>query len=116
MMSLIESYFVVFLLLQLVHSIEEITNKFNKKFPLFRMRLSTFILFEILFFGFFLAVFLISGFPAREQIMAFFNILMFANGSWHLVWWGIEKKYVPGLFTAPFFVILFLMFYFQVLF
>jgi hypothetical protein len=38
---------------------------------------------------------------------------MFTNGIWHIAWWGIEKKYVPGLVTAPLFVIAFSIFYYQ---
>jgi len=38
---------------------------------------------------------------------------MFANGIWHIVWWAIEKKYVPGLLTAPLHLIAFIYFYFS---
>ncbi|HLA69233.1 MAG TPA: HXXEE domain-containing protein [Bacteroidota bacterium] len=38
------------------------------------------------------------------------------NGLWHMVWWGIAKHYVPGLATAPLFVMTFIVYYFQILF
>jgi len=100
---------------QFVHSIEEATTNFHKKFPLLKMSLGAFTFFEALFQGLFWVVYLMHSFPYREQFMAFFIILMFANGLWHMVWWGIEKKYVPGLLTAPVFVIAFLFFYFSIL-
>lgn len=46
--------------------------------------------------------------------MVSFNILMFANGMWHLVWFVFCekcKKYVPGLITAPIHVVTFIVFY-----
>jgi len=80
------------------------------------MKFRTFLIFEILFFSFWVAIFFAKEFQYRDQAMAFFNLLMFANGIWHLVWWGIVKKYVPGLVTAPLFVITFMIFYFQIVF
>jgi hypothetical protein len=35
------------------------------------------------------------------------------NGIWHLVWSGIERRYRPGLYTAPFFIVIFIVFYFK---
>lgn len=113
---MIESFFIFMLGWQFVHSIEEATTNFHKKFPLFKMSLKTFIFFEVLFQGLFWIIYLTGTFPGRLQLMAFFVVLMFANGLWHMVWWGIEKKYVPGLITAPVFVATFLFFYFEILF
>lgn len=70
-------------------------------------------IFEIVFLGFWIMVFCLNNFPMRNQLMAFFNVLMFANGIWHFTWFGIEKKYVPGIITAPFFILVFFIFYFK---
>lgn len=110
-MANLELFFIILLGIQLFHSIEEISNRFNEKFPLFKMSFRFFLSFEIIFFIFWLFVLLFQQFPIREYFMSFFIVLMFGNGLWHLVWWGIVKKYVPGPITAPFFVITFLIFY-----
>lgn len=115
-MTALEYFFIILLGIQFFHSIEELSNGFHEKFPLIKMKFQTFLILEILFFGFWVTVFFFNGFQYRDQLMAFFNVLMFANGIWHMVWWGIVKKYVPGLVTAPLFVITFLIFYFQALF
>lgn len=73
-----------------------------------------FLSFEIAFFSFWLSVFYFQNFPIRDYLMAFFAVLMFSNGLWHLVWAGIKKEYVPGLVTAPLFVIAYLSYYFQI--
>ena len=62
---------------------------------------------------FWIFVLLSSSFPSRENFQAFFLVLMFANGIQHLVWWGCEKKYVPGLITAFAHIALFIVFYFK---
>lgn len=103
------------LAIQFIHSIEELSTGFHEKFPLFKMKFLTFLIFEILFLGFFVAV-LLAPIPFREQLMALFIVLMFANGLWHMVWWGIVKRYVPGLITAPLFVVIFFVFYFRMIF
>jgi len=113
---MLESFFLFMLGWQFIHSVEEVLAGFHKKFPLFRMSLGTFIFFEVLFQGLFWIVNFTPLFPYRAFLMGFFVVLMFANGLWHMVWWGIEKGYVPGLITAPMFVVVFLIFYFQVLF
>jgi len=41
---------------------------------------------------------------------------MFANGLLYLTWVGIEKKYVPGIMTAPVFIVAILTYYFTILF
>lgn len=112
----LEYFFAIFLGIQFFHSIEELSNGFHEKFPLAKMKFKTFLILEVLFFGFWVAVFVFKNLQYREQLMAIFNILMFANGLWHMVWWGIAKKYVPGLITAPLFVITFIIFYFRILF
>jgi len=79
------------------------------------MSFKFFLGFEIIFFGFWLLVYLLDTITLRAILMNFFILLMLVNGFWHIVWWSVVKKYVPGLATAPVFVILFLYYYFQVL-
>ena len=98
---------------QLIHSVEELTTGFHKKWFLFKMPFKTFLGFEILHNLFWLSVLILPSFPFREQLLAFFIVLMFANGIEHLIWAGSIKKYVPGLFTAPIHIILFLSFIFR---
>jgi len=113
-MTQLELFFTILLTTQFFHSIEEASMGFNKKFPLFKMPLWTFLLFEAMFQGFFWFVLLNEAFGSRETFMHIFALLMFANGLWHIVWWGIIKKYVPGLATAPIFLIIFITFYFKI--
>ena len=114
-MSILEGYYVLFVATQVIHSLEETTTHFEKKWPLWRMSRKTFVTFEILFSILILTPIFWPSFPLRTQWMLFFNLLMFANGIWHLMWAGIEKKYIPGLVTAPIFIILFVSFYFKVI-
>jgi hypothetical protein len=115
-METLELFFILSLLTQLVHSAEELTTGFHRKWYLFTMPFWLFLLFEICFSVFFLAALFSSAFPFREAIQAFFIVLMFANGVQHIVWWGSVKTYVPGLITAPIHVGVFLAFYFGLLF
>lgn len=115
-MTLLETFFLILLGIQLIHSIEELSTGFHRRFPLKKMKWRTFLIFEIVFLSFWVIVYLLDQTNVREYLMAFFTLLMFANGLWHMVWWGIEKRYVPGLITAPFFVITFVVFFYKVLF
>lgn len=112
-MNSLELFFLVLLAIQFFHSIEELSTGFHRRFPLRKMKFTTFLCLEILFFGWWILIFWLKQFEYRDQLLAFFNLLMFANGLWHLVWWGIVKKYVPGLATAPLFIIAFIIFYLQ---
>ncbi|MEK7092472.1 MAG: HXXEE domain-containing protein, partial [Patescibacteria group bacterium] len=111
----LEQFFLISLVVQLVHSVEELTTGFHKKWYLFKMPFPVFLCFELLFSAFWIFVFF-SSVLYREHLQAFFLILMFANGIQHLVWWGWEKKYVPGLITAFTHIAVFLVFYFKVIF
>lgn len=115
-LSILETFFIALLVIQFFHSIEELSNMFHEKFPLFKMSFKFFLFFELFFFSFWVLVLLVEQFPARKELMSVFNVLMFINGWWHIVWWAIVKKYVPGLVTAPLFIIIFLVFYFKILF
>ncbi len=108
---LIASAFKALLAVQCLHSIEELSMGFHKRWYAVKMPFWIFLFWEICFQAFWFFVLLAPSFPARETWMAFFNYLMFANGVQHVVWAGVEKKYVPGLLTAPLFFIVFFWFY-----
>ncbi|MBT3817207.1 MAG: HXXEE domain-containing protein [Candidatus Magasanikbacteria bacterium] len=114
-MTTLEYFFLIMLGIQLVHSIEELSNKFYKEFPLFPMTFKFFLSFEVIFLILWTLVYFIE-IPFKENLMAFFILLMFINGIWHITWYGIKKKYVPGIITAPLFIIAFIIFYFQKIF
>lgn len=103
-------------LVQICHSVEEVSTGFHKKWYLFRMSFKLFLAFEILHNIFWGLVIFTNIIPFKEQLTALFIPLMFANGIQHIVWFGAQKKYVPGLITAPIHIILFLLFYFLSLF
>lgn len=110
---MVEFFFLLSFFIQLAHSIEELATGFHKKWYLFRMPFINFLISEILFTTFWLIVLVSATFPFRTELQKFFLILMFANGVQHGIWWGHEKKYVPGLITAFLHVILFSIFYFK---
>ncbi len=113
MSNTLEFYFTLFVAIQLLHSLEEIFTGFDRRWRVWKMSRRFFVTFEIIFSLFLITLIFWTQFPFRETIMYGFNLLMFANGVWHLMWAGIEKKYVPGLFTAPLFIIVFILFYIQ---
>lgn len=115
-MNDVETFFRILVLIQLLHSQEEIHTHFEKRWPLWKMPQNFFVTFEILFSVLLLLVIFIKNIPGRDIFMVAFNGLMFANGIWHCMWAGIERKYVPGLITAPFFIITFLIFYYRIFF
>ena len=112
---MLEQFFLFSLLVQLIHSVEELTTGFHRKWYLFKMPFKVFLSFELLFSAFWIFVFF-SSLPYRENFQAFFLVLMFANGIQHLVWYGWEKKYVPGLITAFAHIAVFIVFYFKFIF
>jgi hypothetical protein len=110
-MNLLEQFFIVSLCLQIAHACEELFTGFHKKWYVFHMPFWVFLLFEIVFESFWLTVFLVPEFPNRSELQAFFLALMFANGIQHIVWAGNVKKYVPGLITSLFHIVIFLFYY-----
>jgi hypothetical protein len=112
---MLERFYLLAVLVQLVHSVEELSTGFHKKWYLFKMPFKTFLLFECLFSLFWLLILFIPNFPNRIFLEEFFLVLMFANGIQHVVWCGVTKKYVPGLITAFGHILVFFMFYFSVL-
>lgn len=115
-MHLIIYFATIMYVIQVLHSVEELSTGFHKKWFLFKMPFRTFLSFEIFHNLFWLLVLLLPTFPYRIQLLAFFIVLMFANGIEHVIWALSIKKYVPGLITAPIHIILFFIFYFQILF
>jgi hypothetical protein len=118
-MTQLETFFAVFVGIQILHSIEELSTGFHERFPLMKMTFRFFFVFEVIFNLFWILVLLIPQFPLREWLMAFFAALMFANGVWHIVWfWFFEKakRYVPGLCTAFVHIGAFFVFYYMLIF
>ena len=113
-MSQLETYFFISLLVQIAHSIEELSTGFHKKWYLFKMSFYTFLAFEIIFTFFWILVGTVPDFQYRDLFQSFLLALMFANGVQHVVWAGVVKKYVPGLITAPIHILVFLVFYLQI--
>ncbi len=115
-MDLLGTFFAISLITQLLHSIEELSTGFNKSWYLFKMPFRTFLIFEIIFSLFWLLVLALKGLPLRSYLQSFFLVLMFANGIQHIVWWGVAKKYVPGLVTAFVHIGVFFVFYYSLVF
>ena len=111
-MTYLEIFFLIQLGVQILHSLEELTQGFHKNNFLFPMSFKTFLSFEILFTILIMSIFFLPINMLREILMHIFLILMFANGIWHIIWARVVKRYVPGLFTAPLHLIVFLVFYF----
>lgn len=112
---MLEQFFLASLIVQLFHSAEELSTGFHKKWYLFKMPFWVFLSFEVIFTAFWLLVFFSHTFPYRETFQGFFLVLMLANGIQHIIWSGVVKKYVPGLVTAPIHVLVFLVYYFQII-
>lgn len=86
--------------IQLVHSFEELSMGFHKKWYAFKMPFWIFLLFEITF-SFFWGVVIFAGvLGAKPMLLSVFLLLMFANGIQHLVWFGVTRKYNPGFVTS----------------
>jgi len=105
-MNNLESFYILSLSVQVIHSIEELSTGFHKRWYLFKMPFLIFLLFEILFTSFWIVILLVPSLPNRTMLQTTFLLLMFANGVQHLVWWGNVKKYVPGLLTTPIHIII----------
>lgn len=111
-MNHLETYYTILVVIQLLHSQEEIFTRFDRQWPLWKMSRLFFVIFEIIFSIFIILPLFLDNFPLKNLWMQFFNILMFANGIWHLTWAGIEKRYVPGAITATIFILVYLVYYF----
>lgn len=104
-------YFVLLGLTQLLHSQEEIWTGFHKRWFGFTMPRWVFVLFEILFSLPIVAYIVNPDLPLANWYMHFFSLVMLVNGIGHIVWSLVVKSYVPGLATAPFFVVIFAFYY-----
>lgn len=111
----LSTFFALMFIIQIIHSIEELTTGFHKKWFFFKMSFKFFLTFEILHNLFWFTVLVFNNFPYKIYFIAFFILLMFAQSLWHLAWWAMKKEYVPGLITAFVHIILFIIFYFQIL-
>jgi hypothetical protein len=98
---------------QVLHSLEELLNNFQKRWFLKKLSFNSFLSFEIVHNIFWGLVIFIPTFPFKLQLLGIFLILMFTNGIEHVVWYMWEKKYVPGLFTAFIHIIIFTIFFFS---
>lgn len=114
-MSTLETFFLIQMSVQLLHSIEELTQGFHRNNFFVKMSFLQFLAFEIVFTALWVIIFLARDLSFRSELLAFFMILMFANGVWHITWSRIKGRYVPGLITAFLHVISFLAFYFVTL-
>jgi hypothetical protein len=99
-------FFMLFGITQLIHSQEEVWTGFHKRW-FFKMSRRAFVSFEVVFSAIILAYMIWPNLPFANVYMPLFALLMFANGVEHVVWAAIEKRYVPGLVTAPIFLIIF---------
>lgn len=111
-MQHLETFYIISLITQLFHSVEELSTGFHKKWYLSTMPFWVFLLFEVVFSLFWIGVYLYKDFPYREALQISFLILMFINGIQHVIWWRFKKKYVPGLITAFLHVLIVSIFYF----
>jgi Protein of unknown function with HXXEE motif len=105
-------YFLLLGTTQLVHSQEEIWTGFHKKWFVFTMPLWVFIAWEVLFSLPIVACMLNPKLSFISWYVPLFALLMFVNGMEHIIWGAVSKKYVPGLITAPVFIIIFCFYYF----
>lgn len=105
------AYFVLFGLAQLAHSQEEIWTGFHKKWFVFTMPRWAFIAFEVLFLAVMFLYILRPELAFAATYMKLFALVMLINGIGHIVWGLVLRKYVPGLITAPIFVVIFFFYY-----
>lgn len=91
---------------QLAHSFEELTRGFHKKWYVFKMPFLVFLTFEILFNLFWAVAIFSNMLPYKGILLMVWVVLITLNGIQHVIWAMIEKKYVPGLYTAPIHLVL----------
>jgi hypothetical protein len=103
-----EDFYPAFVVLQLIHSQEEIWTGFHNKWFLFTMPRWVFIGFEIVLSVTILAYLFLPNLPSPAIFKQVFIFVMLLNGFEHTIWALVKKSYVPGLVTAPGFIILFL--------
>lgn len=99
MMSLLFFAQIAFVI-QLAHSFEELSTGFHKKWYVFKMPFWVFLIFEITFSLFWGVAIFTNTLANNPFLLSIFLLLMFANGVQHLVWFGVTRKYNPGLVTS----------------
>ncbi len=104
-------WFVIFGVIQLLHSQEEMWTGFHKKWFVTKLPLWLFVAFEIILSAAIIAYIFSPTLPGAQTFMPWFIFAMLLNGMEHIIWGAVEKRYVPGLATAPLFVILFGFYY-----
>ena len=113
MSTKIKSVFLVLVLIQAMHSIEEYIGKLWEVFPpatfltaLFSKNLETGFLIAnigLFVFGILCWLFPVRGnYSTAKGILWFWIILETINGLGHTVWSIYQQSYTPGLITAPF--------------
>ncbi len=113
MSTKIKSIFLVLVLIQAMHSIEEYIGKLWEVFPpaafltaLFSKNLETGFLIAnigLFVFGILCWLFPVRGnYSTAKGILWFWIILETINGLGHTVWSIYQQSYTPGLITAPF--------------
>lgn len=107
-------YYLAFVIVQLIHSQEEIWTGFHKRWFVFKMPRWVFVTFELVFSAVIVSYALWPDLPFSSLVMPSFVLIMLINGIGHIVWGLIERRYVPGLVTAPFFIVLFTVYYFDI--
>jgi hypothetical protein len=107
----LHTYFVAFGLVQLLHSQEEIWTGFHKKWFVFTMPRWVFMAFEALLSATIIAYILYPHLSGAVAFSQWFIFAMLLNGMEHIVWAAVKKTYVPGLITAPLFLVLFIPYY-----
>lgn len=105
------SWFVLFGILQLIHSQEEIWTGFHKKWFVFTMPRWVFLTFEAALSSVIILYMLKPELAGAHTFMVWFMFAMLLNGMEHVIWGAVKKSYVPGLVTAPFFILLFIFYY-----
>ena len=104
-------WFVLFGILQLAHSQEEIWTGFHKKWFVFTMPSWVFLCFEAVLSATIIVYILRPHLAGAGVLTPWFIFAMLLNGMEHIIWAAVKKSYVPGLVTAPFFVVLFGVYY-----
>lgn len=107
----LHDWFVIFGVLQLIHSQEEIWTGFHRKWFVFTMPRALFVAFEVVLSSFILLYLFNPQAAGANGFMSWFIFVMLLNGMEHIIWAAVKKSYVPGLITAPFFVVLFAFYY-----
>ena len=107
----IHDWFVIFGILQLIHSQEEIWTGFHRKWFLCTMPRALFVALEAVLSSAILLYIFNPELPGASGFMTWFIFVMLLNGMEHVIWAAVKKSYVPGLITAPLFVILFAFYY-----